>query len=133
MSDPMQVLAADRRRGKTTQLLRWLSEGEPRDSWPSWSRVIIVPSKEEAEYVVQHHDAAPTVGQLLRERSGPSLAKVILAYDRDRYAIQRVRLYEVEVAIDNAEEWLHQSFGFVPAVVALTGAVMELNYVPEPS
>lgn len=130
MPEPMRVLVEDRQTGRTTQLLRWLSEGESRAAWPSWSRVIIVRDECEAKHLLQHHDAVKTVNQLLRERGGPDLAKVILAYDRDRYAIQRIRLHDVAVAVDNAEEWLHQSFGFVPAVVVLTGARMELDFPP---
>ena len=38
----LQLLAADRQTGKTTQALAWISQGERIQPYPGWSRVLLV-------------------------------------------------------------------------------------------
>ena len=40
----LQLLVADRRRGKTTQAFAWVSQGVPVPGYPGWSRVLLIPT-----------------------------------------------------------------------------------------
>ena len=42
MSRELSLLAADRRAGKTTQAVAWVSQGERVAGYPGWSRVLVV-------------------------------------------------------------------------------------------
>lgn len=43
------LIAGGHQTGKTEQLLDWVSQGEPSDSYPFWSRVIFTPTMAEAD------------------------------------------------------------------------------------
>lgn len=115
---PRAVLA-ERQEGKTTQLVEWLIGGEPIDAWPSWSRVLIVPDPRQMDDLVSRFKVAD---QTLRDKGcRGGLPKVILTVGS--YALTRLRLADVEVAVDNADHLIEQAIGLVPDLVSMTGSV----------
>lgn len=121
----LRALLAERQEGKTTRLIEWLLGGEPIDKWPAWSRVLIVPNPRQMKYVVDRFTAAD---RELRDRGCPGgLQKIVLT--AGGYALTRLRLADVEVAVDNAEELIEQQLGLRPDLVSMNGAV----FGPEPS
>jgi hypothetical protein len=119
------ALLAERQEGKTTQLIDWLLDGETIDKWPSWSRVLIVPNPRQMEDIVSRFRAAD---QELRDKGCPGgLGKVILT--AGGYALTRLRLADVEVAVDNAEMLIEQQLGLRPDLVSMTGSV----FGPQPA
>ena len=122
----LQALIAERQEGKTTQLIEWLLGGQLIDMWPSWSRVLIVPSSQQMKYLVHQFDAAD---QELRDKGCPGgLQKVVLTVGS--YALTRLRLADVEVAVDNAEELIEQQLGLRPDVVSMTGTLLDRPHAP---
>lgn len=79
----------------------------------------MVLSVPEAVRVVQENQ---DVDASLRRQGGPALAKLVLAADRDSYALRaRLRhLREVEVAIDGVDLLLTSWLGFAPSVFSLS-------------
>lgn len=121
----LRAILAERQDGKTTQLVNWLLGGEPIDKWPSWSRVLIVPTAAQMKVVA---DRFPLVDQELRDRGCQGgLQKIILPVGG--YALTRLRLADVEVAVDNAEDLIAQQLGFRPDLVSMTGSV----FGPQPA
>lgn len=115
----LRALIAERQEGKTTQLIEWLLGGEPIDKWPAWSRVLIVPNPRQMEYIV---DRFKTADRELRDKGCPGgLQKVVLT--AGGYGLTRLRLADVEVAVDNAEELIEQQLGLRPDIVSMTGSV----------
>lgn len=115
----LRAILAERAEGKTTQLIDWLLGGEAIDKWPSWSRVLIVPHVRQMENVVDRFTVAD---QELRDRGCPGgLQKIVLS--AGGYALTRLRLADVEVAVDNAEDLIEQQLGLRPDMVSMTGSV----------
>jgi hypothetical protein len=111
----LRVVLAGKREGKTTRLIEWLLGGELIDKWPSWSRVLIT-SKHALPYILGEFDAADSE---LRKRGCPGgLGKVVLTVGD--YALTRLRLADVEVAVDNADELIAQQLGLTPDVISMT-------------
>lgn len=114
-----QAVLAERQEGKTTQLIEWLVNGEPLDVWPSWSRVLIVPTPEQMSDIVHRFQVAD---QTLRGKGCPGgLGKVVLTVGS--YQLTRLRLADVEVAVDNADHLIEQALGLRPDLVSMTGSV----------
>lgn len=115
----LTAMLAERQEGKTTQLIDWLTHGEPIDKWPSWSRVLIVPDAQQMQDTVRRFAVAD---QVLREKGCiGGLAKIVLTVGS--YALTRLRLADVEVAVDNADHLIEQAIGMRPDLVSMTGAV----------
>jgi hypothetical protein len=115
----LRALLAERQEGKTTQLVDWLVDGDPIDKWPSWSRVLIVPEKQQLMNIVSRFQVA---NHALRDKGCPGgLQKVILT--AGGYALTRLRLADVEVAVDNAEQLIEMQLGIRPDLVSMTGSV----------
>jgi hypothetical protein len=116
-SDQVSTLLAGRREGKTTQLIEWLLQGESIEPWPGWSRVLIVTT---AKLIDPIRDNFRAADQQLRDRGCVGgLGKVVLSVGS--YPLHRLRLSDVEVAVDNAEDLITQQLGFRPDVVSMTG------------
>lgn len=115
----LSAVLAERQGGKTTQLIEWLLNGEPINAWPSWSRVLIMPEKQQVTDLVRRFQVAD---QTLRDKGCiGGLAKVALAVGD--YALTRLRLADVEVAVDNADHLVEQVLGLKPDMVSMTGSV----------
>ena len=115
----LSAVLADRREGKTTQLVDWLTHGEPIDAWPSWSRVLIVPDGQQLDDITRRFTVA---AQTLRDKGCKGgLGKVVLTVGS--YALTRLRLADVEVAVDNADHLIEQAIGLRPDMVSMTGSV----------
>lgn len=51
MYEHLEVFVGGRRSGKTTAAIKWVLEGEKREYWPYWSRVIVVPNQQFEEFM----------------------------------------------------------------------------------
>lgn len=49
--DELQYFASGRGRGKTTKLVEWVRLGEEINKYPGWSRIIITPNENQAQWV----------------------------------------------------------------------------------
>lgn len=115
----LSAVLSDQLGGKTTQLIDWLIDGDPIDSWPSWSRVLIVPDGEQRRNIVSRFQVANLT---LRDKGCTGgLGKIVLTVGD--YALTRLRLADVEVAVDNADHLVEQMIGLRPDLVSMTGSV----------
>jgi hypothetical protein len=111
----LRVVLAGRREGKTTRLVEWLLGGESIDPWPCWSRVLIT-HKDSLSFILGEFDAADH--ELRKRGCTGGLGKVVLTVGD--YALTRLRLADVEVAVDNADELIAQQLGLMPDVISMT-------------
>jgi hypothetical protein len=114
----LRALVAERQEGKTTQLVEWLLGGEPIEAWPSWNRLLVVVNEQRYAYVLDRFGAASR--KLEEKGCAGGLGKVVVSANFDKFVIQRMRLADVEVAVDDAEELIAQQLGFLPDVVSMT-------------
>lgn len=115
----MFVLLRDRAQGKTTLLVQWLLEGEPRSSYPGWSRVIVCASHQAVTSVTGTVKAATeeewrtlssaqdtdnlTVERRLRLRALADLRKAVWSLDDLRHNSAGIRMDAFDYAIDNLD------------------------------
>lgn len=124
----LRVVLGARQEGKTTRLIEWLLGGEPIDKWPSWSRVLIT-HRDALAYLRSGRFRA--ADNELRERGCPGgLGKVVLTVGD--YALTRLRLADVEVAVDNAEWLIEQQLGLRPDIVSMTGELFGADAAHQP-
>lgn len=107
----MKVYAADRQQGKTERVIEWLSAGKRTDSYPFWSRVLIVPTYMEAERLRK--------GVLAQRFPDEDVYRWVFALDE--WATARLGRDPVEIAVDNADYLLASLLGQAPAVITVTG------------
>lgn len=90
----MQVLNWPKRAGKTTKLALWVKEGERTDSYPGWTRIMLVPTIQEAVHVRNQFKLDP---------------HQIFSYEEWRKAYHAAFQGEahIEVAVDRAETLIH--------------------------
>jgi len=126
----LRALVADRQEGKTTQLVEWLLGGEPIEAWPSWSRLLVVTSEQRYSYILDRFHVA---SRELESKGCPGgLGKVVVSANFDKFVIQRMRLADVEVAVDDVEELIAQQLGFLPDVVSMTAKPFGADVVHAP-
>ena len=99
------VVARPRRNGKTTEAVDWVLAGEPTDSYPFWTRVLLVPTIAAADNV----------------RSQFPLLDYRHAFSWNEWRNARLGARPVEVALDNADILIAQTIGQVARFVTLTG------------
>lgn len=99
------VVARPRIGGKTTEAVEWVLAGEPTDSYPFWSRVLLVPTIEAADQA--------------RKRFPALDYRQVFAWSEWRQA--RLGARPVEVALDNADILIAQTIGQVARFVTITG------------
>lgn len=105
--DAVQVAVRPRRAGKTTEAVEWVMAGEPTDSYPFWTRVLLTPTIEAADQA---------------RRQFPALDyRQVFAWSEWRSA--RLGARPVEVALDNADILIAQTIGQVARFVTITGRV----------
>jgi hypothetical protein len=112
----LRVVLGGRGEGKTTRLIEWLIGGELLDRWPSWSRVLI--THEDALPYIRSDQFQAADAELRKKGCIGGLGKVVLTVGD--YAITRLRLADVEVAMDNAELLIAQQLGLTPDIVSMT-------------
>lgn len=120
-----QWLVADRREGKTTALLAWLTAGHLLgDGYPGWSRMLIVATDQERARIRRHHGDADKV---LRSRGLLNgLVPLLLTTESAAHDGLRGLHPDIEFAIDDIHgglavvAYLRQA-GRRPAIVALDG------------
>lgn len=103
--DAVRVVARPRRNGKTTEAVEWVLAGEATDSYPFWTRVLLVSSIDAADNVRSQFPALDY--------------RQVFAWDEWRRA--RLGTRPVEVALDNADILIAQTIGQVARLVTLTG------------
>lgn len=111
----VQVVARHRRNGKTTEAVAWVLAGEATDSYPFWTRVLLVPTIEAADNARKQFPALDY--------------RQVFAWSEWRRA--RLGALPVEVAVDNADLLIAQTIGQIARLVTLTGE-MSLPPAPEP-
>lgn len=102
----MEVIVNGRQAGKTYRLVEWVKQGEQIDSYPGWSRVIVVQSVGEA--------------LLLRRDYGLNVRQVLSLKE---WGENRAGNSQVEIALDNADLVLGEILRKLPSVVSITGRV----------
>jgi hypothetical protein len=126
--ESLRVVLGGKGEGKTTRLIEWLVGGEPLDKWPSWNRVLIT-RKEALSYILSGQFRAADAA--LREKGCiGGLGKVVLTMGD--YAITRLRLADVQVAVDNAEEMIAQQIGLTPDIVSMTAELFGADVAHQP-
>ena len=106
----LQLLAVDRRAGKTTQAFAWVSHGVRTDTYPGWSRVLVLPNLA----MMEHHrvDWWPRLEDFDH--------RVYTAEDWEG-VYRGHRLDDVEVCIDDLDHFLRRGIGRLPGrIVAAT-------------
>jgi hypothetical protein len=127
-SDLVSTLLGGRQEGKTTRLIEWLLQGESIEPWPGWSRVLVVTTAALIDPIKDNFKAADQ--QLRDDGCVGGLGKVVLSVGD--YAITRLRLSDVEVAVDNAEDLIAQQLGFRPDVVSMTAKLFGSDVAHQP-
>lgn len=124
-NDDLQVLLTGRQAGKTSKLMDWLLEGEKVLGWPHWSRGIIVPAQDRADWMVRefpvHRNYLHHMGVDIRNLlTGPE------------YRGRRDVFRDTEFAVDDAEAILSRYLGLRPSVLTMTGVPFaDPNEIPE--
>lgn len=107
MTEPLRIVAGDRRQGKTTRLVDWLQQGERIDRYPGRSRILLTSHEREAqrvrkEFALDYHQVYSLRDWTHRYRQGFSQG--------------------LEVAIDDAELILRETVGNQRlAIISTTG------------
>jgi hypothetical protein len=124
----LRVVLGGRGEGKTTRLIEWLIGGELLDRWPSWSRVLI--TYEDALPYIRSDQFRAADAELREKGCIGGLGKVVLTVGD--YAITRLRLADVEVAVDNAEAMIAQQIGLTPDIVSMTAELFGADVAHQP-
>lgn len=101
----MRYIIGDRRSGKTTELLEWILDGHPRDTFPYWSRIIISFSDREARRL-----------RNILKMARPSLDISEWVFSVEQWQLERrgIKNYTgLSIAIDEASYILEQYIGHV--------------------
>lgn len=120
----MIVIADGRTTGRTTRLAAWLIWGHEIDTWPGWSRVLVVLDAQRAQCLAHEWSTEGTelhgLHRTLRERFEPSYGKLVITL-RELLGLHGID-WRIEVALDDADAVLaHALHGLLPAVVAIEG------------
>lgn len=120
----MIVVADHRRAGRTTRLAAWLIWGHEIDTWPGWSRVLVVLDEQRARNLMHEWCTEGTelhgLHLVLRERFQPSLGKLVITL-RELLGLHGADP-RIEIALDDADAVLvHALHGLRPAVVTIEG------------
>jgi hypothetical protein len=119
----VEVLLAQRREGRTTQLMDWLMKGHRITSYPGWSRILVCAHKRQVVELTLN------AGRLAEN---PWRKCIFTLDDLESAARGAIRPGTVEYAIDDAEQLLWRMLpGRVglPALISFTG----VPYSPEVS
>lgn len=102
-----QIVVRPRQAGKTSAAVQWVREGVSTNSYPFWSRVLLVPSIHEA-------------GRIRKDY--PELDyRQVFSFAEWRNA--RLGRMPVEVAVDNVEALIAQTIGQRASFLTLNGEV----------
>jgi hypothetical protein len=101
----MEIIVRPRQTGKTFEMVKWVLAGRETHSYPGWSRVILTPTLDQADYIRKQYPALE-YHQVYSWREW-----------RERFPGREF----VEVAVDNADEVLAQAIGQRAAVASFTG------------
>jgi hypothetical protein len=128
-----RVLVGPRGSGKSMALVRWQAQGHAMDSWPTWSRVILVGSTPREQALVKMVREYPTdyLGRWC-DSTSPEKRDVLAARSRAviTYSLGNPALrwlwpeMKYEYAVDDADEVLANFLGLpTPAQLTITGQV----------
>jgi hypothetical protein len=109
----MKYIIGARRSGKTTQLLEWVLEGHPRNTFPYWSRVIISFSHQEARRLrnilkqarpeLDTQEWVFSVEEWQSERRGINPTGLMVAVDEASYILEQFIGHVVLATLNNEE------------------------------
>lgn len=91
----IEYIVGGRQSGKTSRLLEWVAEGEPREGYPFWSRVLVVHNRQEVLRLRSIIRADPE-----RPLFEDDPHRV---YDLDDWRSAHIQQRDVEVALDNLD------------------------------
>lgn len=100
----MKFMVTGRAHGKTSTLVEWVKQGEPTDSYPFWTRVILCPDFRQAQQLRMDFD--------LEYRQ---------VFGIDEWKRARLGARPVELAIDNVDLFLEYELGGGIKLVTATG------------
>lgn len=112
--DGPAVLVTGRRKGKTTELMGWLIDGEPVLAWPHWSRGIIVADQRRADWLVRNLH----VIRILLDHRNVDMRNLLMVPDQHG---RRAAAKDTEFAVDDAEQILADLLGVQPTALTITG------------
>jgi hypothetical protein len=90
--------------GKTQELVNWVKEGVQTDSYPGWSRILIVPNREQATFIYSTYKKEL---EDIHHR----------VYFLEEWQRAHLGGEKVEIALDNADMVLQRLFGTNPLKV----------------
>lgn len=90
----MRTVIAPRGQGKTQAAIDWLSGGYAIDSFPWWSRILLVPDQGQKNWIVQHYG-------LKKDQT------MIYSFEEWKNTKARGTKLGLEVAIDNVDMLLN--------------------------
>ena len=118
--EEFEVLVAERAHGKTTESILWLADAERIDTYPGWTRVLVVPTEAMAGHIRNE----------FRSRV-PNIERRVFSFDE--WATIRGVSQRVEVRIDELGMLLTKVFGIMPGRITgftITGVPWASRSVP---
>jgi hypothetical protein len=122
----VEIIIGGRRTGKTTKALEWLAQAERIDTYPFWSRVLLVHSTDYAQDLrIRLRQEAESRGE---DDYALSYNKV---YSWEEWATVHLGIQPVEVLVDNADFLLNQFLSqFKGMVKGYTFSINDQPYFP---
>lgn len=110
----MQFLVTGRQAGKTWAAVEWVRRGKKTGQYPGWSRVLLVPTIQDAERIRRRERALniPNEEQLDYRQ--------VFSYSEWKHARVPMR-HEIQVMVDDLDRLLSQILGFQIDGATLTG------------
>lgn len=127
-SGDRQWMVRQRQQGKTVDIIEWIRQGEPRTGRFSWSRILLVPTRQDLASLASRHP-------FLVEDSW----KVMTFQEVQRCMRGSIMEVEgVEFAMDDLDRWLSETFGSIwsyTSLVSVTGvtSVTRDEETPDPA
>lgn len=107
-----KLVVGGRRSGKTTELLKWLSQAKRTRSYPFWDRVLLVHTTDRAQHL---RIALRKEAELKGIDDG---LHYNLVYSYEEWKTIHLGQEPVEIAVDDIEFLFHRLFGQTPRLIS---------------